>query len=362
MIENLRLKNFRSYQDESFEFEDGINIVVGPNASGKTNLLEAILVLAEGSSYRARDVDLIAFNKPWARLDGLFSANHSRTLKLVKPSPLQGQSLQQIRKEFMLAGKSYRRLGLEQMVPVVIFEPGHLQLLVRGPDYRRDWLDDLLARSQLGYKRLAASYRRALAQRNRLLKNSPAAARDQLFVWNVRLSDLAGQIATVRAELVADINKTFSRTYGQIAGKSTKALLDYQNQFRLENYASCLLAKLEASQDLDFQRGFTAHGPHREDFTVYLNKQPALISASRGETRSLVLALKIYELGLIGKARDTEPIFLLDDVFSELDGARRRALVDHLKDRQTIITTTDADAVMEYFARSSQNLIALTKS
>lgn len=368
MIENLRLQHFRSYRNESFEFEAGINIVVGPNASGKTNLLEAILVLALGQSYRARDVDLIEFKKPWARLDGLFSPNHNRTLKLTLP----GQSLQQVRKIFVLDDKPYRRLKLEQTVPVVIFEPGHLQLLSRGPEYRREFLDDLLSRSQVGYKRLANGYRRALAQRNSLLKRPPRSAQEQLFVWNVRLSDLAGQIVAARAALIEQINKTLGRTYGQIAGKRTKVTLEYQNQLSLEQYSSRLLAKLEASTDLDLRRGFTGVGPHREDFVVYLNRQPALISASRGETRSLVLALKIFELGLIAKARqnssgilsgqahDATPIFLLDDVFSELDAARRRALVDHLKDRQTIITTTDADAVMEYFAKDSQNLIALT--
>ncbi len=379
MIENLRLQNFRSYKDASFEFEGGVNIVVGPNASGKTNLLEAILVLAQGGSYRARDADLIQFNKPWVRLDGLFVPGGSRTLKLTRTA-LQGRSLQGVSKQFVLADQPHRRLSLEQTVPVVIFEPGHLQLLSRGPDYRRDWLDDLLARSQVGYKRLINSYRRALAQRNALLKKPARAAADQLFVWNVRLSDHAGQGAAARATLVEQINKGLSRTYGQIAGpvessasgrrrpvgafhragRRAKLAITYQNQFSLSNYSSRLLAKLEASTELDLRRGFTAHGPHREDFTIELNRQPAPISASRGEVRSLVLALKIFELGLIAKARDAAPIFLLDDVFSELDGSRRRALVAHLRDHQTIITTTDADAVMEYFA-ASQNLIALTK-
>src|SRR3990167_6110757 len=104
MISNIRLQNFRSYSDESFEFEPGVNIIVGPNASGKTNLLEAVLVLARGSSYKAKDVDLIKFGKPWARLDGHFGS-HTRTSKLV----LQGGSLQ---KEFLLDNKLYKRLNM----------------------------------------------------------------------------------------------------------------------------------------------------------------------------------------------------------------------------------------------------------
>jgi len=296
---------------------------------------------------------LIQFNKPWARLDGLFSPNAARVVKLQRDD-------HQLVKQFVLAGKVYKRLSLEQSLPAVIFEPGHLQLLARGPDYRREFLDDLLARSQVGFKRVVNSYRRALTQRNALLKRPKNQAAAQLFAWDVRLSDLAGQIVSARLGLVEQINKTISKTYSQIAGRRASVRLDYQNQFGPEHYSSRMLAKLETSAELDFRRGFTGLGPHREDFTVYLNKQPALSSASRGETRSLVVALKIYELGLIKKARQATPIFLLDDVFSELDSARRRALVDHLKGQQTIITTTDADAVIEYFT-GEHRLIALNR-
>jgi DNA replication and repair protein RecF len=120
-----------------------------------------------------------------------------------------------------------------------------------------------------------------------------------------------------------------------------------------------LLSKLESSLNTDLERGFTAHGPHREDFLFFLDGQPVNHTASRGETRSLLLALKIFELGLIEAAREQKPIFLLDDVFSELDGARRRALVKRLKKHQTIITTTDAESVLEYFSET-HNLIPLS--
>jgi len=115
---------------------------------------------------------------------------------------------------------------------------------------------------------------------------------------------------------------------------------------------------LQASISLDIERGFTGTGPHREDFVIQLNGQPAGLSASRGETRSLLLALKIFEMRLIEDARGQRPILLLDDVFSELDGSRRKALVDRLAGHQTIITTTDAEAVLEYFS-GKHNLITL---
>lgn len=350
MINNLRLQNFRSYSDDSFEFEPGVNIVVGPNASGKTNLLEAVLVLARGSSYKAKDVDLIKFGQPWARLDGFFGS-HTRALKLVRAG-------EAVTKSFVLEDKPYKRLSLDRTVPVVLFEPNHLQLITRGPSQRREFIDDLLQRTEPGFKTLSNHYLRALAQRNVLLKQNPARARSQLFAWDIRLSELGGKIVNSRVSLIEKINKNFSKTYSNIAHHKSKATISYDTPFPLDNYSSKLLSKLESAAALDFARGFTAYGPHREDILFYLNKQLIASSASRGETRSLLLALKIYELDLLEKAHGQKPIFLLDDVFSELDGKRRRALVNYLKDHQTIITTTDADAVLEYFA-GHHNLIPI---
>lgn len=352
MISTIRLQNFRSYRDESFEFEPGVNIVVGPNASGKTNLIEAILVLARGSSYKARDIDLIRRRALWSRLDGFFD-KQDRSVKL----EAQGET---INKSFVVNTNNFRRLNLERSVPIVFFEPNHLQLITRGPEQRREYIDDLLERTQADYKRLMASYRRALAQRNALLKQTPARARQQLFAWNIRLSELGAKIAEARHGLIASINKSLSRTYNSIASQKTSLKLSYDSQFDVQRYASRLLSKLESSAHLDFMRGFTAYGPHRDDITFYMDKRPISQLASRGETRSLLLALKIFELGLVEKARSRQPIFLLDDVFSELDSARRRALVNYLKDQQTIITTTDADAVVEYFA-GHHNLIPVQK-
>jgi DNA replication and repair protein RecF len=332
MITSIRLQNFRSYKDDSFEFSEGVNIVVGPNASGKTNLLESVLVLGRGNSFRARDNELINFGAPWARLEGVFG-KHSRVLKL-EGEPIPNKS-------FLIGDKPYKRLNLERTTPIVLFEPNHLQLLTRGPDQRREYFDDLLERSRLEFKPLVTSYRRTLAQRNALLKQNPGHAAKQLFAWN--------------------INQSIDATYSRIAKQKSVVKLTYESQFPIDNYSSRMFSKLEDHTRLDFERGFTAHGPHREDIGFSLNGQPVGQTASRGEVRSLLLSLKIYELGLIEKARDQRPIFLLDDVFSELDGARRHALVDYLQDFQSIITTTEADAVLEYFSREEHKLIPTSK-
>ncbi|MBX4188793.1 DNA replication and repair protein RecF [Candidatus Saccharibacteria bacterium] len=351
MISTIRLQNFRSYADASFEFEPGVNIVVGPNASGKTNLLEAVMVLARGNSYRARDVDLVQFDKPWARLEG----NFDKQLRVLKIQ-LNGDTADKVME---IDTKSFRRISYERALPLVYFEPNHLQLMSRGPDQRRDYFDDLLERSQPGFKTLLAGYRRTLAQRNALLKRGRTNVGQQVFAWDVRLSETGSQIALARQILIDEINQQISATYSKIARHKSTVEIRYDCQFPAASYASRMLNKLQSSIDRDLERGFTGSGPHREDFSFYLNDQPAAQAASRGETRSLLLTLKIFELGLIEKARGQKPIFLLDDVFSELDGARRKALVARLKKHQTIITTTDADAAVEYFQIGGYKTIAL---
>lgn len=352
MISSIRLQNFRSYADASFEFESGVNIVVGPNASGKTNLLESVMLLARGSSYRGRDAEVVRFGKEWARVEGGFE-NQNRILKIRLTAAQPEKTLE-------IDDKPFKRLSFERSIPIVYFEPNHLQLISRGPEQRRDYFDELLGRSQPGFKSLAAGYRRALAQRNALLKHGRGQAGQQLFAWDVRLSQTGSQIAQARQQLVDDINSGISKTYSQIAKCKCTVELKYDSQFPAANYASRMLSKLQSSVKLDLERGFTSSGPHREDFIFYLNNQPAAGSASRGENRSLLLSLKIFELGLIQKARGQKPIFLLDDVFSELDGARRRALVARLKKHQTIITTTDAESVLDYFTSGEQSIIPLT--
>lgn len=342
------MQNFRSYLDESFEFDEGVNIVVGPNASGKTNLLEAVLVLTRGNSYRVKDRELLKHGKPWARVDGYFSP-HARTVKLKL-----AENTERVEKTYQLEAKIYRRLSLDKTIPAVLFEPNHLQLITRGPDQRRDYFDDLLERTVLGYKTTLASYRRALAQRNSLLKQGPAGAASQLFAWNIRLSEHGAKVAWQRAGLVDEINKSIAKNYSRIAGKKSGVELTYGLQFALDRYSSKLLKKLEQTVNDDFQRGYTTHGPHREDFSFTLNGCKVSATASRGEMRSLLLALKIQELDMVGASRKQKPIFLLDDVFSELDSARRRSLVKYLKNHQTIITTTDADAVIEYFTNTAR--------
>jgi DNA replication and repair protein RecF len=352
MITDLRLQHFRSFTDGSFELSPGVNIIVGPNASGKTNLLEAVLVLARGVSYRAKDSELVQFDQPWARLDGHSEISGQRTVKIVRePDP---------GKLYELDGKTFKRLSLDKTLPVVLFEPNHLRLFSGGPERRRDYLDDLLEQTVAGYGTTRRQYKRALAQRNSLLKQAGQVSRTQLFPWDVRLSQLAGQVARARSELVAAINTDITALYKQLSQTKSKVTVAYANRWPIETYESQLLKKLEAGQADDQQRGFTGSGPHREDLLVTFDGRPAQEVASRGEIRTAVLALKIIELKTVKAARGGQaPLLLLDDVFSELDGKRRHALTDYLAPYQTFITTTDADIVTKHFTDKT-NIIPLS--
>ncbi len=342
MINDLRLQHFRSYKDDSFEFDPGVNIIVGPNASGKTNLLEAVLVTCSGSSYRGKDNELVAFRAAWARLDA-HAGSQNRVVKLRRASE------DKTTKQFEIDGHVLSRLPLSRTVPVVLFDPNHLHLLHGPPELRRNFLDDLLEQTITGYGSLRRQYRRALSQRNHLLKRGPAAAQQQLFAWNIRLSELGGQLARERLKLVEAFNKKISKHYSQLANRRQRVNLLYETTCDPAHYSSQLLKRLEQTIEQDIARGFTSHGPHRDDMAVSLNNQPAATSASRGETRTLLLALKLLEVKLVEDSRQQTAVLLLDDVFSELDGARRRALTEVLRDHQAFITTTDADVVVQHF-------------
>ncbi len=150
-------------------------------------------------------------------------------------------------------------------------------------------------------------------------------------------------------QLIDRFNKDLGKRYSRLANKHHRATLRYDSSCDPAHYSSQLLRRLEHGVETDLARGFTTHGPHRDDMTVLLNNKPAGASASRGETRTLLLALKLLELDLIEDSRQQPAILLLDDVFSELDGARRRALTDALQGHQSFITTTDADVVVQHF-------------
>lgn len=347
-ITSLHLQQFRSYTDFAVELSPGVNIIIGPNASGKTNLLEAVLLVSGATPYRASLQDVIQHNQPWARVRA--------TTAMINRSIVLERHDTTTKRIYTINEAKRQRLRFEDILPVVLFEPEHMQLLTGSPEMRRDFLDTILSVTDSRFLSIKKQYIRVVSQRNNLLKQKPSTIKEQIFVWNIRMSELAGYIVNARAELLHRCNDTISDIYSTIAGKKTHAYITYHTPLQIKSYESQLLQALEHYIEKDIERGFTSYGPHREDFSIELGSCAAKVSASRGETRTLVLSLKLLEVSLLHEKRATKPLVLLDDVFSELDGGRRKALTSYLTNHQAIITTTDADVVAKDFAQHANTI------
>jgi len=351
MISDISLKHFRSYKNSSFKFSPGVNIIVGPNASGKTNLLEAILVACEGKSYRVGDNGLIEFKHDNARIELHTDKNDTRIVFLDNSTN---------KKTYKINNEQLKRLSLQKRIPIVLFEPNNLSMLSGPADLRRQFLDDLLEKTKPGYGNLRRSYRRTLSQRNNLLKRGDNLVMAQLFAWDIRLCDQGEQIAKYRYTLANEINERIEQVYKNLSGSKAKITFSYETIVSIPGYGSSLLHKLEEHIKEDQERGFTAYGPHREDIAISINNHPLQASASRGEVRSMVLACKIIEALLIQELLGIKPILLFDDVFSELDEVRRSKLVEFLESYQTFITSTEADTLRRYLSNRTKT-IKITK-
>lgn len=338
MIQNILLERYRSYDSARFEFDSSVNVVVGPNAAGKTNLLEALLVACRGKSYRAKDTDLIMFGCEQARIT---LNNTDRKIDV-----LLGRQLPH--KLFVIDSETrYKRLPAHIKTPVVLFEPNHLGVLNGSPESRRNFLDELGQQLIPVFPKVSRDYVKTLRQRNALLKKAGPMIKEQIFPWDLELSRLAGQLVEMRLELIETINQRLNSAYAAFAGEGYDIEAVYNSKISSGNYESRMLEELKASMVMDIATGHTAVGPHRDDFKVYFNKHSSELTASRGEVRTAVLALKTIEADLITERYGYRPVFLLDDVFSELDSIRRSQLLESLSMDQTFITTTDADIVKQ---------------
>jgi DNA replication and repair protein RecF len=335
-ISSVSLKNFRNYVDSEFSFSPTVTIITGPNGSGKTNILEAVYVLARGSSFRGSYDDMLQFDAPWWRLDAYFGD----TKRSITYDP---KSI--TKKQIIINDVKKQRMPINQKLPVVLFEPDDLRLLSGSPMRRRSYIDAYVAQFEPSYVSVVNRYERALKQRNNILKQTHTS--DELFVWDMTLSELGATILSKRHEYTEFINRDISGVYSSISNQDDVVELRCQTPGSSQHtgrFQQWLLAQLDASHERDRHLGFTGVGPHRDDVQFLLNSHDAATSASRGETRSIVLALKLLEVQQLHKRSDTPPLFLLDDVFSELDQKRRAKLAEVSGNlAQTVITTTNAD-------------------
>lgn len=343
VVSRLRLTNFRSYAQADFELHPSVTIVVGPNASGKTNLLEALYVLSTTRSFRTGDRELIFEGRDYFRIE---AEAEGEELAI-------GFSVEGGRRKQVTHGGVKRTLARHLgVMPAVLFEPTDLDLVAGPPEGRRRYLDLILSQTDPEYLVSLHRYRRVLQQRNKLLDGFDIeSVRGQIFAWDIKLAEAAAVLINQRAGLLKHFNQVLSERYGLIAGQELDLSVAYHPSVHGRQVAEKFLEVLAETLPRDLAAGFTTHGPHRDDFKVTYHGQPIEDVASRGEVRTTVLALKLAELAYLQDVTGRTPLLLLDDVFSELDSGRRARLVEQLKNYQTLITTTDADAVTRAVAQ-----------
>lgn len=330
VVKNIRLQNFRSHEDMKVSFDDNITFITGKNGTGKTTILEAVYYILQGKSFKGSDLDIKNHNKSWWKIE-------SEVEKSNRNVSYNSELVSKKKKYNHDENISYRMLS-KNKYPVVLFEPEDLRLLNGSPSRRRKFLDGFISQLDANYSVAIRKYERALKQRNSLLKNENI-KQDDLFVWNINLSEHGSYIIEQRVRFIEQINKDISEVYRKIA-KTKDDISTHYSHTLIENTKQKMFGELEKSFAKDRILKTTTVGPHRHDMLFRFNNSPALTTASRGEIRSIILALKFLEVEVIKKLDGRDPVVLLDDVFSELDEDRQKALSDLTDLNQVIITST----------------------
>lgn len=343
MIEQIRLINFRNYVDSTFELAP-LTVIVGPNGKGKTNIIEAIYYLACGRSFRtAHDGEVIRFGQPFARV-------------LSDPLELTFVGGARVQKKVMIHQKSARLIDLLGVRPAVLFTPESIGLIDGSPSLRRQFVDILLSQTSPIYAKSLIEYQRALKQRNELLHQirEGNASADNLTMWDDLLVQTSLPVIAARKKMTELMGSTLGMYYLNVSSKSDDkfephyiaSVEKHGQEVKNENeLISRFHQRLLDRRPAELKLARTLVGPHRDDIELTLNKKPIALYGSRGEMRTAVVALKLFEYDYIKEQGDKEPTLLFDDVFSEFDVVRRKKIFDIAPNAQMILSATDLEHV-----------------
>ena len=328
IIKSIHLTNFRNHHDYYLDCNDDTTLILGKNGSGKTSVLEAIYICTRGKSFRATDQDIIKRGTDFYRIE--LSTDSGEQIVAV----FDGNN-----KTYHILDKKTRRLPKTKKYPIILFEPRDLNLITGSPSRHRDYFNRFFSEINDEYHVCISKYDKALRQRNEALKSENIDS-SSLFSWDVMLSKYGTKIYEIRKKLIDEINNQINDTYKSIAKNNDKVSINYKTELNNTN-ESKYLNKMSENHEKDIYLGHTSFGIHKDDFEFIFNNQPAEGSASRGESRSIILALKFIEANMTIDMLGHKPIILLDDVFSELDEERRKCLIENFKDNQVIITSVE---------------------
>ncbi len=373
-LRQLALTNFRNYARQDLDFEPGPVLLLGQNAQGKTNLLEALFLLATGRSERAEtDADYISWTardevQPYTRVVG---AAHRATGDLTVEVAVLGRAGAKglvASKRFKLNGVPKRGSDVIGAITAVLFTTDDMELVKGAPSGRRRYLDIMLSQVDRAYLRALQRYTKVITQRNALLKRiqDGAAQSSELAYWDDELSRDGAVILTTRAAAVTQLAIAASAMHARLSGEREQFALAYQPRFidawtpariidaGTDAVAAALLDKLHATHARDIAAGVTLSGPHRDDLSMTLGGESAASFASRGQQRTAALSLRLAEANLLHARGGEHPILLLDDVLSELDESRRASVLAAIAADQIWITSPDPDRFDAAFVRGAQ--------
>ncbi|MDI6907026.1 MAG: DNA replication and repair protein RecF [Thermoanaerobacterales bacterium] len=344
-LEQLEGRDFRNYRTFSLQPHPGLNIVCGRNAQGKSNLIEACYMLLRGFSYRAvRQGEVIAWGARGTEVKGVLHTPAGRVEVAFALGPEGRRST--------LAGETVSRSTLGAETGLVLFTPDDLWLIKSGPQYRRRFMDLELGPLRPGYLDDIQAYRRAVAQRNALLR-APAPSKDPSFaLWTEQVARYGARVVVTRLEILRRLAPAVAGAYAAWtgAGGGEELGLRYLSAVELAglteaDVAEALLKALETAYPRDTGSGQTTVGPHRDDLGLTLGGRPARLFASQGQQRSIILALKMAQLNLWRERLGSDPIVLLDDVLYELDEGRQERLLAGLRGRGQAFITVNRDSL-----------------
>lgn len=342
-IKNLFLKNFRNYEDECFSFEDGLNVLFGRNAQGKTNCAEAVFYLCTGTSHRSRrDKQLIRQGQSCAQIKAVAQGRYGD----VEISADIYENKREVRVNGNKINKNADILG---NVFAVLFSPTELRLIQDGPDERRRFLNVSISQLSKNYYVALLRYNKILEQRNNLLKNRDISlVYDTLPVWDEQLCKYGAIIARQRTEFINSIAPIANEIHAFLTDGCENLIISSEKKYVGDDnqLAVRLFNELANNYDRDIRLGYTASGPHRDDIDIAINGTDAKTYASQGQTRTATLSIKLAEVEIFKNTVGEYPVLILDDVMSELDLPRRKKLLQRTQNLQTIITCTHAERVL----------------
>ena len=345
-VNSVKIKNFRNIADLSFTADNEVNVIYGENAQGKTNILESIWLFTGCKSFRgAKDSELIKFSEDFAKINLEFSNNlREKKSEIIiadkkKNASLNGVSL---RSTAELIGSFY----------AVIFSPVHLSLIKDGPSARRKFLDTALCQLKPSYAEHLASFKRALIQRNALLKDLHLNSQlyDMLDTWDDQLARYSACVIKERLQYIDLLSEYSKSIYSGISENKENFSVFYSKKMdkdlSVKDIYLSEIENLKNSRKEDIFSKTTTVGPHRDDLEILINNVSARSFGSQGQQRSCALALKLGESEIIKKITGETPVALLDDVMSELDEKRQDYVLNHINDRQVFLTCCDPSQVL----------------